>query len=396
MKRSDVFSRIPWSMKHCYIALCGIIFFRFVFFLFSYIPQNDLVYFSGMALWILMFGWMAIYPLWISHSKDMLYKPKVGLVLKEFLIAIPLVIFIIIVQNLILIMLRNTFGVVNNLNSAFSGIRNAPNSSRLYLLLVAMFTFGPFAEELFFRGLIYNALRQRIGLISAIIFQAFLFMLFHFRCPERGITSLSLIFALGIVLAVLYEWRKTIWSPIVVHALNNFTFAAPVIILMILNSHTPAKTWEEAQLPPDWLVADFPFIEKQATGEEQRLYAINTWGSQGRRMWKKEIVAMYAVYEWFPEDREACAGASVGIAHIYDVYLRDFRRAIVMSDYVLYEFRDQPEACAKALITRGWSYYEIGDYQRSRESLKEVVDLYPSIEQQYSEALEGLEFLDEQ
>jgi hypothetical protein len=66
-----------------------------------------------------------------------------------------------------------------------------------------------------------------------------------------------------------------------------------------------------------------------------------------------------------------------------------------MSDYILYEFRDQPEACAKALITRGYSYYEIEDYQKSRESFQEVVDLYPSIEQQYSVALDGLEFLDE-
>ena len=293
-----MFSRIPWSMKHCYIALGGIILFRFVFFLLSYIPQSDLVYFSGMALWILMFGWMAIYPLWISHSKDMLYKPKVGLALKEFLIAIPLVIFIIIVQNLILIMLRNNFGIANNVDSAFSGISSASNYPRLYLLLVTMFTFGPVAEELFFRGLIYNALRQRIAFLPAIIIQAFLFMLVHFRCPERDITSLSLIFALGIVLAAVYEWRKTIWSPVIVHAFQNFTFAAPVLYLMILNSHTPAKTWEEAQLPPDWLVADFSFIEKQATGEEQRLYTINTWGSQGRRMWKKEIIAMYAIYEW--------------------------------------------------------------------------------------------------
>jgi hypothetical protein len=79
---------------------------------------------------------------------------------------------------------------------------------------------------------------------------------------------------------------------------------------------------------------------------------------------------------------------------VYRVYLRDPRRAVVESDRILSRFRDQPESCAEALVTRGWAYYELGDHEKSRESFQEVCDSYQSYESARAAALDGLRALD--
>jgi len=393
-ERRDTFRQIPWSLKDCCIVLGVIAIERVVFYVLSLVGLSGLVYAVGVAVWVLMYGWMFFFPLWIARSRGMLRRPAVRRVLKESSLAIPLVVGFILVEWLVLVILNNVTGSSVEVGSALSGLRNAPNDARWYLLLVSMFTICPVAEELLFRGLLYNALRRRMAPLIAVVLQALVFVLVHYNMPETNVTYLLIIFASGVVLAGVYEWRKTIWSPIALHVLMNFAFAGPVIVLMILNSHTPAKTWQQAERPPDWLKTDITGIEKMATGEGQRLYAINTWGSRGLRMWKKEIQAFEAVCKWFPDDRQACAKARQGIAKIYEYYLRDLRRVVVESDRILSEFRDQPEVCAEVLITRGWSYYDLGEPEKSRASFQEVVDSYPSYDWAQQEAAEGLKVLD--
>lgn len=393
-ERRDTFRQIPWSLKDCCIALGVIAIFRVAFHVLGLVGLSDLVYTVGMAIWVLMFGWMFFFPLWSAHKRDMLRRPAVGFLLKESGLAIPLAVGLILVEWLFMVILYNVTGSSIEESFVLSGLRDAPNDARWYLLLVPMFTIGPIAEELLFRGLLYNALRRRMAPLIAVVLQALVFALVHYHMPETNVIYMFTIFFSGVVLAGVYEWRKTIWSPIALHVLMNFAFAGPVIVLMILNSHTPAKTWRQAELPPDWLGTDFTGIERMPTGEEQRLYAINTWGSSGLRMWKKEIQAFQAVCKWFPDDRQACAKARSGIAWIYESYLRDPRRAVVESDHVLSEFRDQPEVCAQVLITRGWSYYNLGELDMSRASFQEVVDSYPSYEWAQQAAAEGLKLLD--
>jgi len=388
------FRQIPWTLTHGCIALGVLILFRAVFLLFRFMDRSVSMYVIMGLLWILMFCWMIVFPVWVARSQKTLRKPVVTRVLKEFGLAIPIVVCFIIVEGLIVSALQKVNGEVGEVSSAFSKLPGAPHDIRLYFLLVPMFTLGPVAEELFFRGFLYNALRQRLSFWAAIILQALVFTLVHYRCPWTHFVELMTVFIAGVVLAGVYAWRKTLWSPIALHALKNFVFVGPVIVLMILNNHTPAKTWQEAERPPDWLKSDFSRIERMATGEEQRLYAIDTWGSQGLRLWKKELRCFEAVCHWFPDDREACSRARIGIAHVYQVYLRDFRRAIVESDRIVSKFKDRPEDCAEALIIRGWSYCELGDHEKSRASFQEVVESYASYEWAREAALIGLKELD--
>jgi membrane protease YdiL (CAAX protease family) len=73
---------------------------------------------------------------------------------------------------------------------------------------------GPFAEELFFRGLLYSWMRPRIGAMASIIITSALFASMH-----GGISLVQ--FTGGLLFATLFEWRKTIWVPLVFHCLGN-------------------------------------------------------------------------------------------------------------------------------------------------------------------------------
>jgi membrane-associated protease RseP (regulator of RpoE activity) len=76
---------------------------------------------------------------------------------------------------------------------------------------------GPVAEETFFRGLFYNALRQRLHPIWAAPIQATVFAYFH----PFGLASSAAIGMVALALALLYEWRKTLVTPILLHAAVN-------------------------------------------------------------------------------------------------------------------------------------------------------------------------------
>ena len=86
------------------------------------------------------------------------------------------------------------------------------NSLMLYLLAGCLF--GPFVEELFFRGLLYSWVRERIPAVPSIIVTSLLFSSVHgFLSPIQFIG--------GILFASIYEWRRNIWAPFVIHALGN-------------------------------------------------------------------------------------------------------------------------------------------------------------------------------
>ncbi|MBN2589551.1 MAG: CPBP family intramembrane metalloprotease [Sedimentisphaerales bacterium] len=395
MRDKDIFSKVTWSVKSLVLGFAMIVFFRVAFYLSKYADLNKFTLIFVSVLWFLMFAGMVLYPVWIVKKQKKIQIPKIRTILKEFLIAIPIVIIILVVNSIVLIILNPFLGITSNdINSEYSFLRDAPNYSPLYFLLIMMITIGPIAEEIFFRGFLYNAIKQKLSVFVSIVILSVLFAALHFGSPVTNIAGLIFVFIPGLIITLAYEWRKTLCSSISIHILNNFTFAGPILVLMIINTHTPAKTWEEAQELPDWKMVNYNWIEKQETGEDQRLYAINTWGSKGIRMWKQEIMAFYAVYNLFPEDREACAKAFLGISDVYKTYLRDFRRAIVISAYVLEEYSDMDDICADALIKIGWSYYQLDDYEKSRAAFQEVVDSYSSIEGMKDSAMEGLEFLE--
>jgi len=390
----DTFGRVRWSLRHCGIALGAIIGFKVAFFLFGFLRESRVLSWVSMPLWLLMFVWMIAFPLWAARHSGLLHRPRWRRVLKEFGVAVPVVICLFVLQGLVVFALQRVFGPIE-VGHTYDPLRGAPGGALVYWFLIPAFTIGPVAEEFFFRGFLYNALRQRFPLVVAIVLQAVAFALVHWSAPFIRGADVVLVCGMAVALALVYEWRTTLLAPVALHAWYNFAFCGPVIVLMILNSHTPARTWEEAQQPPEWLGAHVGLVEKQATAQEQRRYAINVWGSRGLRMWKVEVHAFEAVCQWFPDDREPCAQARAGIARVFLNHLHDPMRAVIHSDWVLSEYADQAEGCASALYVRARACEQIGEYAESRRSYAQLAELHPSVDWARDSAESGLRELNE-
>lgn len=84
----------------------------------------------------------------------------------------------------------------------------------------------PFAEELIFRGFLYNFLKERWGVWPGVFLSSLIFGVIHANIAV-GVTA----FLLGILLAILYEYSRSLWTSILVHAINN---SAKIALLYIL------------------------------------------------------------------------------------------------------------------------------------------------------------------
>ncbi len=94
------------------------------------------------------------------------------------------------------------------------GAALAPAEVLFLLILVAGLV--PFAEELFFRGLVYPLMRRDLGPALAIPLNAALFALVHV-IPQL----LPGLFVIGLILAYLRERSGSIWPGVLYHALQN-------------------------------------------------------------------------------------------------------------------------------------------------------------------------------
>jgi CAAX protease family protein len=85
-----------------------------------------------------------------------------------------------------------------------------------WLVIVAIVIFAPIAEELFFRGIVFNAWLREASRAVAYIGSAALFAAIHL-----SLVSLLPIFLLGLALAWVYERTGNLLAPIVMHATVN-------------------------------------------------------------------------------------------------------------------------------------------------------------------------------
>jgi len=94
---------------------------------------------------------------------------------------------------------------------------------------VAGFTVGPVAEEMLYRAVLYRTLRRRMRPVLAVVLQALVFGVMH----RYGLPYMAIAFASGLLFMGLYLWRKTLWSPVLVHALTNAAGAIPLLVLLL-------------------------------------------------------------------------------------------------------------------------------------------------------------------
>jgi uncharacterized protein len=106
----------------------------------------------------------------------------------------------------------------------------AISSAQLALILLLVAGLAPVAEELFFRGMLYPLLRQRLGASLAILISAALFAVMH----VIPILFPSLFFV-GLLLALLREWSGSTIPCILLHVMQN-----SVAVIAITSQMPPA------------------------------------------------------------------------------------------------------------------------------------------------------------
>ena len=80
-------------------------------------------------------------------------------------------------------------------------------------------TFAPIAEEFFFRGFFYRALRTKLPVVAAALIVGVVFGAIHLGSTPAEI--LPVLMFLGIIFCLVYEKTGTLFSVIALHSLNN-------------------------------------------------------------------------------------------------------------------------------------------------------------------------------
>lgn len=80
---------------------------------------------------------------------------------------------------------------------------------------------APFAEEFFFRGFFYGALRTRFSVAVAAIIDGLVFGLIHFEGGTDGLLIVPPLAVLGVVFCLVYEQTRSLYPVVALHSINN-------------------------------------------------------------------------------------------------------------------------------------------------------------------------------
>lgn len=93
--------------------------------------------------------------------------------------------------------------------------------------VLALVVVAPLFEEWICRGFLFGSLRERFGLWSSALLSALFFAIMHLQ-PASVLNA----FFMGLLFACLYACTGSIWSPILLHAVNNLC-----AYLLLLSGH---------------------------------------------------------------------------------------------------------------------------------------------------------------
>lgn len=86
----------------------------------------------------------------------------------------------------------------------------------IYIMLLAVVV-APLVEEVMFRGALYSWFRARFGVFVSVLSSSFIFAAIH----PQGAVGVVPLTCIGILLALLREWRGSLVAPIIAHACFN-------------------------------------------------------------------------------------------------------------------------------------------------------------------------------
>lgn len=82
---------------------------------------------------------------------------------------------------------------------------------------------APFAEEVFFRGLLFPALARRTSVALSVVITGFLFALLHGSQLGWSWGPLLLLLSVGVILTVVRAWSRSVAASVIIHTSYNVT-----------------------------------------------------------------------------------------------------------------------------------------------------------------------------
>ena len=129
------------------------------------------------------------------------------------------------------------------------------SSGRLMWSLFVMAVLPAVGEELMFRGVLMRFMARRSRTMAfPVLVSAVMFALFHITNPY----GLVPIFGMGVMLALIYYWTRSLWCSMVAHFLFN---ASQILLYYLANRNAAVKAFMDAEsLPGGWIAAGAVFF----------------------------------------------------------------------------------------------------------------------------------------
>ena len=142
--------------------------------------------------------------------------------LRSYLIAVPLLVGVLLAIGAVLNLLK----IDPAPQPIFTMYLSEGRTTVVRVLLLLAVVAGPIAEEIFFRGLLYGWLRQRIGVRNGLAISALFFALLHMDA-----VAFFPILGLGLLFGWVYERTGSLAAPVAIHIFHNggMLFVASVV-----------------------------------------------------------------------------------------------------------------------------------------------------------------------
>jgi membrane protease YdiL (CAAX protease family) len=156
----------------------------------------------------------------VDLDRGCLTGSAVKLGVLAYIAAIPLVLLLSLVSGVLL------GGGGGGVNPAIPILVGADSPLESWLLGINVVVLAPLFEEFFFRGFLFQQFRRSLGAANGIMLSALVFAAVHL-----SMESFIPLFGLGIILAVVYHYTRSLWASIITHALWNLGTVAAIVTL---------------------------------------------------------------------------------------------------------------------------------------------------------------------
>jgi membrane protease YdiL (CAAX protease family) len=235
--RISAFREVPWRWSDVLVGLAPLVALRAASALDLFPPLPEGVRWLGPVLAVLGTAWLLGYPLWAARRRGARFPrlPRLRAVVVEAALAVPTLLAVWLVMAVVigawsLVLGRETLPV-----NPLEPVARSQRWTALWVVAVLAVIVAPLSEEVFFRGMVYNALRRQLHPAAAIFLQAALFGIFH----TFGLAHAAVAALLGLALALVYEWRRTLLAPVLVHALQNAAAVAITLAVAVAYANAP-------------------------------------------------------------------------------------------------------------------------------------------------------------